>query len=438
MKKLKELLPLALILLVMAVLLLSARNPSVSVTEADNYKVVHSSYSTVPEGYKALYLTLNDLGYQAKRQTRPFDLMENGLLIIADPYTEQISELDARSLFAWVQQGNRVLFMVENHPEAVNDLVNTHEIKKKNNDDYGDHDTPWLEHVNDESPTKYDSEISIADYMTSKKASVSRAIATANSSLNTTAPAISIKSRYRFSNTQSLPQKLLDLLQNAPKPEYSDDKGIALMSSEYGKGKIFWCTSPWSFSNEGIKEENNLDLVLAIAGNQKGGVVLFDEYHHGFGRNISVFTLLPRLTNLGLLQILLAMVLLGLTLAWRFGPARLPEVERFTRSRAEYLTSMAGLLERAHATHVVRDRLDTLLRRRLCRRLGLTFTATANEIIRANSKFILVDQKELEHVLYQLQTLADQKRPEMSALVNLAHDIHLLLHMRQHGINKKM
>ncbi len=426
MKKWKELLPLVIILLVMAFLLLSARSPSVSVASPESSLALHSSYSTVPEGYKALFLTLNELGYQAKQQTRPFDLLEGkGLLIIADPYKVPISELDARSLFDWVREGNRVLFLVEEHPESVMALTSNEDSPEREMI-FRDEDVRWMERVYDKEQGEYSNEQSVPY---DKAAFV--AAATKDSSLGATAPALSIKTNYRISKNEVLPEKLLDLLKKSPTPLYADNKGTALMSSEVGQGKIYWCTSPWSFSNEGIKEESNLDFVLALAGDKKGGVVLFDEYHHGFGRNISILTLLPRLTNIGLLQLVLALLLLGLTLAWRFGPPRLPDAERFTRSRAEYLTSMAGLLERAQATHVVRDRLDTLLRRRLCRRLGINTTASAEQILHTNANLLLVNQRDLDRVLAQLQMLAAQPRPEMPALLNLAHEIHSLLHAKQ-------
>ena len=133
--------------------------------------------------------------------------------------------------------------------------------------------------------------------------------------------------------------------------------------------------------------------MLALANLQPGAPMIFDEYHHGIGTGVSLWTLAPAATKWGVAQSALAFLLLLLLLAWRFGPPRLPIDERFTRTRAEYLTSMAGLLQRVQATHVVRDRLANLLRRQVSRRLAIPPHADFARFLDANAQLHVVEQQ---------------------------------------------
>ena len=161
--------------------------------------------------------------------------------------------------------------------------------------------------------------------------------------------------------------------------------------------------------------------------------MIFDEYHHGYGAGMSVWSLTPSPTKLGILQLAGALLLLLITLAWQFGPPRVPADERFSRSRAEYLTSMAGLLQRARATHVVRDRLVAMLQRELARRLGLPAQADHAQVLAANKANPVMDHAALEHVLQQIVALQQQQRPTAEALLRSSRAAHRLLHRTTGG-----
>src|SRR5205807_8532164 len=76
--------------------------------------------------------------------------------------------------------------------------------------------------------------------------------------------------------------------------------------------------------------------------------VFFDEYHHGYGAERGILSLLAPIARLGLAQLAVAGLLLLYTVSRRFGRL-LPEEGRVRRSRSEYLGSMASLLPRARA-----------------------------------------------------------------------------------------
>jgi len=213
-------------------------------------------------------------------------------------------------------------------------------------------------------------------------------------------------------------------------PLYRDEFGAVAAYTRIGRGGIVWCTSPWSFSNQAIAQEQNLEFVLALARLDPQAPILFDEYHHGFGAGMSVWTVAPPLTKLGIAQLALALLLLLITLAWRFGPQHLPVEERFTRSRAEYLTSMAGLLERTQATHVVLQRLRLRVARAVSRRLGRAADTAFYQLRQANAQIHAFDPALLDLVTRRLEQL-EGTRPDVAVVYQLAVQVERLLARRK-------
>jgi hypothetical protein len=74
--------------------------------------------------------------------------------------------------------------------------------------------------------------------------------------------------------------------------------------------------------------------------------LLFDEYHHGYGRATSVFGHIGRSRVLEpLLQIILVLMMLWTARGRRFGPPR-PLEEKKQRSSMQHVKAMAQLFER--------------------------------------------------------------------------------------------
>ena len=110
---------------------------------------------------------------------------------------------------------------------------------------------------------------------------------------------------------------------------------------------------------------------------------------------------------------------------------RAPVEERFSRSRAEYLTSMAGLLEREKATHVVAKRLQNRMRRVLGLRLGLPAHAPLESLKELNDAHPLVNRMWLEQALRGLLAISDFHRPDEEVTLNVARAVERLLSMKK-------
>ncbi len=425
MGKRTELLALLLVVaLILAIATLSRRD-DLDMSQSDKHTVIRSSYRTFPEGYKALYDTLA-AHYPVTRSIRPFSLLPaRGLLIVADPYQRPITEYEGRRLIEWVRAGNHALILTERHPRNLFTMTGIKvsrdpdmvtpviQAKGQGEDSWRFWDTnPWWKQVR------------IDENITTRPAN-----SIAPSFLAAAAPSLSVASSFRFPADAPLPAELAKLVDGTV-PLYRDTGGVAVAYSTVGPGGIVWCASPWSFSNAGLATGTNLDFILALANLQPGAPVIFDEYHQGYGADMMVWNLAPPLVKLGLGQLALALLLLLFTIAWRFGPSRLPDDERFPRSRAEYLTAMAALLEHARATHVVRERLSVLLRRDLGRRLNVPPHAPLERFTAANAQRQAVDQVHLERITRQLTVMETQHRPDPLALLRLSGEVHRLLHRK--------
>lgn len=409
-----ELLVLLGVIVLIAVLLTQVRHEDLATkTALTPSLVVRSSYRSLPEGSKALYQTLAASGYQVRRQVRPYGLLpERGTLIVLDPHVRPPTEYEGHELLAWLRRGNHALICLEYHPEYLAALF----TPRHGEEEVAEEEIPeWLE--------------TLLLSNTRPKPKTTVATPVLPTYLSRQAPELHIRSTHSLNSLAKLPDAVQAQV-GGMVPLYRDVDGMAVAYSAVGAGGIVWCNSPWSFSNAGIGQPGNLELVLALAQRQPRAPVIFDEYHHGFGANMTVWSLAPTLTKLGLAQLGLALVLLLVTLGWRFGVARLPAEERFTRSRAEYLTAMAGLLERAGATHVVRERLGNMLRRELGRRMGLPPTARAEQFLDANARSRVVEQAHLERILRQLALMDEQHRPDPQALWRLSGEVQRLLRKR--------
>jgi len=411
-----ELLVLLLIVAFLAVMISLSHRDDIDVGQLKTGKLVDSSYRTFPEGYKVLYLTLGRLGYDVQRQVKFYgQLPRHGLLIVADPYRRPITDFEKGVLERWIAAGNYALIAVEHHADA---LIDGGEYRPN-------------------PPAIYSSVIpgmTPAAGSPAVEIQEGRRVGTAApltaSFLSAQVKTFAVKSCYRFAPGESLGLSLSGTPIGMAYL-YADQGGPVVAYSAIGQGGIVWCASPWSFSNEGLREhKENLNFILALAGLQPGAPIIFDEYHHDYGAGATVWSVTPLLAKLGILEMAIAFLLLLLTLAWRFGAVQLPVEERFSRSRAEYLTSMADLLGRVHATHVVLQRLRARLGQALGRRFGLPVNAPLPQLIEANTAHPLVDPVLLTRTCRELELLEQAPRPDEESMLHLARSVERLASLR--------
>jgi len=151
----------------------------------------------------------------------------------------------------------------------------------------------------------------------------------------------------------------------------ADRHGPILVHYGLGDGEV-WVTTAWQlFDNQEIALEDNAVLAANLAAIGSGGApVLIDEYFHGLVKRPGMLASLGLPARLALVQAALALLLLLWSRGARFGSPRQMEVEQ-ADSGMEYVSSLAGLYQRAAAGRLA---LETLYRGfliRTARALGI-------------------------------------------------------------------
>ena len=159
---------------------------------------------------------------------------------------------------------------------------------------------------------------------------------------------------------------------------YGNDDTAAVITYNFGKGKVIWWGSPSPLTNAGIRESGNLALFLNSVGPANGVHVLWDEYFHG--ARGSFWTYLGR-TPLpwGALQFGIVFLAILATFSRRQGPVCVP-VKRSRLSPLEFVETLGDLYSSAHAGPAAVRIVSQHLRFQLSRRLGLSMNAANSEL----------------------------------------------------------
>ena len=153
-------------------------------------------------------------------------------------------------------------------------------------------------------------------------------------------------------------------------------KDAVVVTYPVGKGEAVWWSSPRPMTNQGLKDDASLELLLASLGSAGAGstglgrTVLFDEWlhaeHETVGGTLAGLPWWP-LTW----QCVAVAVLLLVSFGRRYGPLRLPATLPRT-SPLEFAESMGRLYEKASATSAARGAAESRLLRFLHESCGLT------------------------------------------------------------------
>ena len=151
----------------------------------------------------------------------------------------------------------------------------------------------------------------------------------------------------------------------------SDGRPVTLRLTYPGGGRLTLVADAGYFRNGAWKATDAPRVALAWLTPPRGGRVIFDEYHQGFGGGESAARVVFRWlastpAGWAILQLTAVGLLLLAVSAVRFGPA-LSVIERRRRSPLEHLEALGAGLESAAGTETALELLVAGLRRRLSR-----------------------------------------------------------------------
>lgn len=293
---------------------------------------VATTYSTASGGAKAAYLLLQEAGYHVERWQHSATKLEAGtstVLIVADPPTVP-SPQEKEAIERFINGGGRVI---------TTGIAGASYLPQDSSEFNAVQNNPWTEF-----PAKMPSAITRA------------------------APTITLAPVATWEHGPGIPL-------------YGKDDQIVVQRLPHGQGDAIWMASATPFTNAGIVQTNNLEFLLAAIGDKEQARVLFDEYVHGYGEDETPEKNHPLMIAL-LLQLAVLALAVVFTFSRRSGPLRpLPPESRL--APLEFVETLGGLYEQAHAAAVAVDVAYQRFHFRITRRLGLANNASPQEIDRA-------------------------------------------------------
>ena len=298
----------------------------------DTESSVATTYSTASEGAKAAFLFLRETGYRVQRWQQPLTALKpdtHTVWIIADPAMIP-DEKEKAAIERFISGGGRVITNgVMGARFLPEDFSELNEAPKN----------PWTE-FNALTP----------------------------SAITRAAPKITLAPVAHWSRSSGV--RL-----------YGDNEDTVVIRYAHGQGDAIWLASATPFTNAGIERPGNLEFFLAAIGDKELTRVLFDEYVHGYGELGAPEKRHPLTTALLLQSVVLVLAML-FTFSRRSGPLRpMPAPSRL--APLEFVETLGGLYHQAHAASVAVDVYYQRFQYWITRRLGLTSTASPEELARA-------------------------------------------------------
>ena len=265
-----------------------------------------TTYSTTPGGYKVLYLWVRELGLPFRRWERPFGQLSRSasVLLLVTP-EKAVGPGEMKALDRWVREGGTlILAITPPNPLLKRFGMEAVEGRSKGQRDSGRNPVLY-------QPGPYTQ-------------GVQRLLSKGHQGLMAQKPEVVIHAR--------------------------DYYGGLLAVAPWGRGRVIGLADPWILDNESLRKGDHARLALNLLLMHRGkGLLLVDEYHHGYGRASSVLGHLARSKALApLVQACILLFILWAAAGRRFGLAR-PDIKTERRSSMEYVKAMARIYQRAQA-----------------------------------------------------------------------------------------
>ncbi len=185
-----------------------------------------------------------------------------------------------------------------------------------------------------------------------------------------------------------------------------DKETQAIISGiKHGQGYIYISSASFPFTNDGLRNAENSALLLNILRRvPEGGLILFDEIHHGFFTPPSLRSIM--LKNPWGQAIIYAMSILALYLILtgrRFGKPVPYQEEIAVRSSAEYVESMSELFQRGGKASFILQHYYTAFKRRLAKPYGINPNQDDDAFVAELARSCEVDVAHLKALLARMR-----------------------------------
>lgn len=337
-----------------------------------------STFNSGPTGTQAWFSLLTETGRKAVRwQESPAALITGAgekpqVFVLVGSLRREFTDADAEPLLRWVAEGGRLVVIDRAPPEKIATTTANWRITL---------DEPQLPAIFSADPS--DQTVMTADTPASRPAQPSVLTDGLNAVQPSRFAASILMDRYAGeanATGNDGTEPAAEPSQIAPTVHFPlRDEGL-VVDAPFGSGRIIFVSDPYIVSNGGIALADNAQLAINLISG--GGVIAFDEYHHGYGtdnnRFVQFFAGTPVIAIF--MQAALLVGLVFFSQSRRFArPVPEPAPDRL--SKLEYVEAMAELQRRTRAYDLAIENIYSEARRRICRSLGLdTMTAKPAEI----------------------------------------------------------
>ena len=347
----------------------------------------HSTTETRPDGGKALYLLLDELGFKIGQWTDSYLALENEdcacvkYLFVNEPLYPPLPE-EIEKILLWVKKGG-VLIWGAGERDLLAKKLGVKQL-----------------HVNFGQVTlnKFPKH---NIFQNVKKIKVEREFWLKPDSLSS---------------------------DNKITPLISEEQKVLLMEVTHGKGVIYLHTLPLFFSNKTLPLDDNAVLAVNLIeyitkfNTKHHSAVWFDEYHNGFISERDIWDVMPLWLKLVLLQTVILALVLFIYHSKRFGsPFPLPQTPR--RSIIEYISSTANLYRRAQARPGIFRLLYTGFKYKTCHFLGIPLDTPAHQIVSNLKSRKKIKEKEFESFLIKCDGYLQKRTLTEPELLTLAKEL---------------
>lgn len=306
-----------------------------------NLPLMRSSFSARPQGTKALYRTLSELGFKVERWRKGWRYLDtqkrNCILFIIEPDTTVFPDLeDWQQLVKFAEVGNLVWISAEMRETFAGPIGGQRSIRYPRRRQIA---SPSFSATSIPShPAKV---LFPAAWLKGVRCYI-------------------VKSETRLTKPWKPPVKASfpSLKPNREIPLLGDKHGIVMTVSTVGKGYIIVDSNPYALSNEGISKGDHFRLVLNVVSSIAGqnGMVLFDEWSRGLGEGEHWWWAVTPATRGAVLQLFVAGCLFLIAISIRFGKPVVRQPQPF--GRTAFVQGLATLLQRGNTLQDVVKMLE--------------------------------------------------------------------------------
>jgi hypothetical protein len=218
---------------------------------------------------------------------------------------------------------------------------------------------------------------------------------------------------------------------------YARGEDALVISYKFGAGEVIWWAAPTPLTNAGVRESGNMALFLNSVGDPSRTRIYWDEYFHGARpgpwSEVSDTPLRWVIAQVGLF--LFAVLF---TFSRRSGPVR-PLIEPSRLSPLEFVETLGGLYQGAHATQVALEVSYQRFQYLLAKRLGLQGHPSAEELAHAVSQRLRYDRRDFATTLVRCENAVSDpglSEKEAVALVQALNDYSRDLELIPHSQEK--